>query len=390
MKNSNYTVMKKISILLFAFVAALCFNACIEDEDPTFVLQQEQTEGPLIVSANSTIALSKENEDLQGFTLVWEDAQYNVNTPISYSIEAAAAGTDFATPLEVAVTTDRFYSWTIGELNSLAILLGLEADNEASFELRVVSSLGTNGGASIISNPIALTVTPYSTIIVTKNLFLVGNTVDTNKDGVANNDDWNNGATNTYLFRDPDNSNIFYFRGFFEFNDGENEFKLLENKGFWQPQWGLDGGGFTSSDILGGDPGAFTIGSSGYYELIVNIDELTHELNSIDITGATEYTTIGFIGSARTGDDTGWGGDDTDLIQSPFNPHIWYAENVTLFDGALKFRHSNDWPGNWGGPTPLTGQATTEGNPPDTPVIAGTYDIWFNDLDGRYIFVPRN
>ncbi len=384
--------MKKISILLFAFVVILCFNACVEDDEPTFVIQEEQSEGPLIVTANSPVTLNKDIENDQAFTFVWEDAGYNISTPITYTIEAARAGTDFETLETIASTVDRFYSWTVKELNNVAILVGLIPDEEASIELRVVSSLGTNGGSAIKSNTISVTVTPYSTILPVKNLFLVGNTVDTNKSGGADNDDWENGTNpssiNTYIFRDADDPNVFHFRGYFEVDPGENEFKLLETQGSWQPQWGLDGGGFTSSDILGGDPGAFTVPASGYYDLTVNIDDLTYSFTPFTITTEPTYTTIGIIGASRTGDDSGWNAPDTDMTQSPFNPHIWYLEGQTLFDGPLKFRHSDDWLGNWGGTTALTGVGITDGDPPAIPVTAGTYDIWFNDLDGRYLLVP--
>ncbi len=385
--------MKKISILMFAFVAALCFNACVEDEEPTFVIQEEQSEGPLIVTPASTeVTLNKDLAGQQAFTFVWSDAGYNINTPITYTIEAAASGTNFETPEVAATTNDLFYTWTVEDLNNLAITVGLLPDVESAVQLRVVSSIGTEGGSSIASNAISVVVTPYATVIPVKNLFLVGNTVDTNKNGVANNDDWENGgadtSTNTYMFRDPDNENVFHFRGFFSTDGGGDEFKLLEDQGSWQPQWGLDGGGFTSSAILGGDPGAFKVAATGYYDLTVNIDELTYSFTPFSITTEPEYTTIGIIGAARTGDDSGWNTPDTDMTQSVFNPHIWYLEGVDLFDGPLKFRHSDDWPGNWGGTTELTGVGITDGDPPAIPVTAGKYDIWFNDLDGRYLLVP--
>ncbi|WP_103866003.1 SusE domain-containing protein [Aquimarina sp. I32.4] len=395
--------MKKISILMFVFATMLCFNACVEDEDPTFVIQENQTEGPLIVTANSTVNLIKELEDEQVFTLVWEDATYNINTPITYTIEAGLGGTNFETTLEnpvIATTTDRFYKWTIKELNNLAIGLGIEPEKEGAIELRIISSIGSNGGQAILSNNVtALTLTPYASILAVKNLFFVGNAVDTNKDGLANNDDWNNGeaisAKNTYLFRDPDNENIFHFRGFFGFTAAAgldpalNEFKVLEQQGAWQPQWGTNDGATLSVNTGDtSDPGPFTTTASGYYDFTMNLDDLSFSLTPIDITGATEYTTIGYIGSSRTGNDDGWGGDDTDMIQSPFNPHIWYIEGQSLFDGVLKFRHSNDWPGNWGGTTEFTGIGITDGDPPGIPVTQGTYDIWFNDLDGRYLLVP--
>jgi len=367
--------MKKISTLIFALLALCCFNACIEDEEPTFVVQEEQSEGPLVVTANSEVILTKDTADNLGFTLVWEDAGYTINTPITYTIEAATAGVDFTTPLEIATTSDRFYSWTIGELNSLAITLGLEPENEASIELRVVSSLGTNGGASIISNAIALTVTPFSTIVVQKDLFLVGS---------ATAPGWDNNNNNPPLIRDPENSNLFKFTGKF-LGGGDNAFKLLEMRGEWQPQWGDDAGSLSSSVILGSDPGVLSVGSDGYYEITADIENFTFEAVPFDASAATVYNTIGIIGDATP---NGWDAD-TDMTKSTFDEHLWYILNVALTDGEMKIRHSDDWPGNWGADTSLSGQAITDGNPPNIPVTAGTYDIWFSDLDGRFIFILK-
>ncbi|WP_438711709.1 SusF/SusE family outer membrane protein [Aquimarina muelleri] len=368
--------MKKISILIFIFITALCFNACVEDEDPTFVIKEEQSEGPLIVTANTTVNLIKDLEAEQVFTLVWEHAGYNINTPITYKIEAAAAGTNFATPQEVAVTTSRFYSWTIGELNSLAIVLGLSPDTEASLELRLISSIGSNGGSSISSNVIAITVTPYATIIQQKNLFLVGN---------ATASGWENDNNNPPLVRDPDNPNEFKYTGKF-LTGTDIAFKFLEVLGQWQPQWGTnDGSTLSVNDGTGSDPDSFSVAAEGYYEVTANIEDKTFTIAAYDASTAATFASIGIIGDA-TPDK--WDAD-TDMTKSAFDEHLWYIQNVTLTDGEMKFRHSNDWPGNWGASTAISGQTTTDGNPPNIPVTAGIYDIWFNDLDGRYIFIPK-
>ncbi len=382
--------MKKILILSIAFTGILLFSACEENEDPIFVAQEAAA--PRIVSPNATVALSRETADQPGVTVVWEDANYNVATPITYTIEADVAGSGFSNPFVAGSTPERFFSWTVGELNNLAINSGLAVDEEESLEIRVKSTIGSNNRVEITSNITILTLTPYAAIIPLKNLFFVGNAVDTNKDGVADDSDWDNGsgasATNTYLFRDANDASIFHFQGYFE----ANEFKLLEMQGQWQPQWGLDNGNLSSSDILGADPGAFVIPTAGFYSLELNIDELTYTLDPIDASAATTYTSMGLMGSARTGDDSGWdavANPDTDLTQSTFNPHIWYLEGYTVFDGELKIRADDDWTNSWGGNPGLSGQGNNN-NDPNIIVTAGTYDIWFNDLDGRFILIPVN
>ncbi|TYP72218.1 SusE domain-containing protein [Aquimarina intermedia] len=374
--------MKKIIFLLVTAIFFTGLQSCEDDNDKIIA---EPNAALQIKTPNSELVLQKSDVDTTAITLEWEPSDYGVATQINYVIEMGVAATGFETSRVVGQTNETSFSWTVKELNSEILKLGLEPNAQSDLEIRVSSSIGTTQVEKLVSNTVIFTVTTYGEVILLRDLFFVGNAVDTNKDGIANNDDWNNNATNTYLFRDAENTNTYYFSGYFD----ANEFKLLESKGNWQPQWGLDGGSFTSSDILGGDPGAFTTSTAGYYSLQVNTEDLTYTLDPIDASAAPTYTTIGYIGTARTGDDTGWN-EDADLVQSSFNPHIWYANDVVLFDGVMKFRHSNDWPGNWGGTTALSGTTTTAGDPPAIPVIAGTYDIWFNDLDGRYILIPKS
>ena len=53
----------------------------------------------------------------------------------------------------------------------------------------------------------------------------------------------------------------------------------------------------------------------------------------------------------------------------------------------MKFRADNAWDVDWGSNTPISGTGTQGGS--NIPVsVAGTYDIWFNDITGNYIFIP--
>lgn len=151
----------------------------------------------------------------------------------------------------------------------------------------------------------------------------------------------------------------------------------------WQPQWGLENGELSSSEILGKDPSAFPVDTDGYYSLTVNIDELTYSFEPYDATGAATYATIGLIGDSTP---EGWDADQ-DMTQSEFDPHLWYIKGIELTDGEAKFRADNDWVIDWGGNTPLSGVAPEKG--PNIPVTAGIYDVWFNDLTGHYVFIPQ-
>lgn len=84
----------------------------------------------------------------------------------------------------------------------------------------------------------------------------------------------------------------------------------------------------------------------------------------------TEITTVGFIGSARTGDASGWDDPDTDMI--PLGQGAFQLNDVRLYDGEWKIRANDDWGLiNWGGP----GDGTFDYFGDNITVTAGTYDI---------------
>lgn len=93
-------------------------------------------------------------------------------------------------------------------------------------------------------------------------------------------------------------------------------------------------------------------------------------------------TTISIVGSAVTGDDTGWG-TDVDMTQSATDTAVWTLD-VTLFKGKIKFRKNHDWTINWGSVEFPKGTGIQGGA--DIPVFAGKYLIIFNTVTGVYDF----
>lgn len=88
---------------------------------------------------------------------------------------------------------------------------------------------------------------------------------------------------------------------------------------------------------------------------------------------------IGIIGSSTPG---GWDAD-TDMTQDADNTNLWSID-VTLIDGAAKFRENDDWAVNWGGADFPVGIGTQDG--PDIPVFAGDYTVTLDTSSGEYNF----
>lgn len=138
-----------------------------------------------------------------------------------------------------------------------------------------------------------------------------------------------------------------HFTGYMYLN--QNGFKFCT-----QPNWdGTNyGGAFFGQE---GDNIMMTQ-EAGFYQVDVDLSAKTYTLTPF---------TIGIIGNATP---KGWAGD-TDMTYNP-EERCWELKNVELTDGEMKFRHTNDWNLNWGGPLDAL---VHDGD--NIAVAAGTYDI---------------
>jgi len=373
--------MKTIKYLALLLITVISFNACESDDSITYIAQPtgELTftnafleEYILIPSASSNI----------GERFTWSDADFDIQTNINYELQKSIIG-DFTDTEVIGTTTDNSYAVTIGDLLSYAEEAGLDSDDATempdtgSIYFRVRAILGTDATLEIISETQALNlklINGGETVEETfKNLFFVG---DATAPG------WSENNNNPALIRHSDNENLFSYKGYFV--NGDEGFKLLEQLGQWQPQWGA-GAGENEAAVNDGsteDPSAFTIAADGYYEFTINTEEMTYSLVDYDASAAATYTTIGILGDATAG---GWDAD-ADMTQSTFDQHIWNINGVELADGELKFRADDAWDVSWGSANALSGFGELGGA--NIPITAGTYNIWFNDLDGGYILIP--
>ena len=138
-----------------------------------------------------------------------------------------------------------------------------------------------------------------------------------------------------------------HFTGYMYLN--QNGFKFCT-----QPNW--DGTNYGGAFFGQESDNIMMTQEAGFYQVDVDLSAKTYTLTPF---------TIGIIGSATP---KGWDGD-TDMTYNP-EERCWELKNVTLTDGEMKFRHTNDWNLNWGGPLDAL---VHDGD--NIAVAAGTYDI---------------
>lgn len=331
-------------------------------------------------AANSSYLLAIANATDVALTVTWADAILNsgLNLDINYNVEAAISGTNFANPVSIGnVQNLTTITSTHSELNAAALGLGLIAGTQGNLDLRIIAT-NSNESDDVLertSLPLTIAVTPYS--VSFPNLYFVGN---------ATTPGWNNNNNNNPVFRNQNIPNNYVFTGYFSAGD----FKLLEVKGQWQPQWGTNGGSALAVNTgSGSDPGTFSVPTAGYYTYNFTTVGQSGSFTVVpfDASSSTVYTSMAIIGDATP---NGWGAD-TFMTQDANNPHLWYINGVSLTANQMKFRANGNWTANWGhnGSTENYGNALFN-TPDNIPVTnAGIYDIWFNDLDASYILIAQ-
>lgn len=338
----------------------------------SFMVTAYPSDSPILTAptAGEDIVLNGNLPNDIAKTITWTD--YNTyGVDVTYLIEVSKSGDNNFVTLESVLNTKSFET-SNKVFNDAVLKAGLQANVQGAVDIRVTATTKSIGGTiNKVSNIVTFKVTPY---VAFKNLFLVG---DATAAG------WSTNNNNQAVYRDPVNVNKFYFTGKFV----TSMFKLIETLGVdtWQPQWGLKSGSVANSD--GGEPNPFTISSSGYYSFEIDILAKTYSLTSY-ADSMTNYSTIGLIGGFN-----GWGGDLA-LSQSSFDSHQWSLKGVAFPAGEVKFRAEGSWSVSWGPTSALQSVSTLSGvgvkqNGQNINLEAGTYDVYFNDIDGRYQFIKK-
>lgn len=374
--------MKKNKILSAVSIVGLVLLFLSSCDDTTDTFQISAPTAPVLADLNFTqIELDAVNTSNPALTLNWVESDYGQQTAVNYDIQFANDEA-FTNPVTAAsITGKSALTLSISEINAAAGNAGLNPFEWATLYTRVVASLGSQKSESINSNTLQFDVFPYFNYVF-DDYFLVGN-------GTA--PGWNNNANNPPLFRDESNPNLFHYTGYFDkpggFDDGR--FKILESKGLWQPQWGVteDEGSDTpkpEGEIAGnpgtqsGDPGRFGVPASGFYNFTVDFSTKKYTTVPFDASGITSPATLSIQGSSVA---------TTAMTPLAFDGHIWYATGLRLTPGDVTFVTGSG--ATWGSTTSFSGVATDGGG--TIPVIVeDDYDVWFNDLTGRYILIPLN
>ena len=311
----NILKISTLALLLFAGVSC-------ENDDQTIATPSG---GPELITPldGSAYVLLPENATNEATTLVWNHADYDVQTEVNYDVEVALAGTDFTTIIPAGSTTSRFLVWTVEGLNTVALEAGLIPYTAGDLDVRIKSSLGSNDDLPSYSNVITLTITPYTTDL--PKLAVPGN-----------HQGWNAGNAPLLAASDFGRTD---FEGYV-WLDGEFKFVAQSADGTFNfppaggPDYG-DNGDFSGILAETGESNCTAI--AGYYRVRANTGAITAQ-NLDGMTYSTTAVSWGIIGAATP---TGWD-SDTDFTYNPTTKKLEIA-SIALVPGNFKFRGNNAW-----------------------------------------------
>ena len=365
--------MKKIFNISILSLLFLSIMSCSTDDNKIIV--NESTNPVLIAPEDGTnIILNPGTDATTALTLVWDHAAYSVDTEIDYTVEVAAAGTDFAATVILPSTTDRFMVFTGAKLRELLTNatddvdnpgLGLVDTEDANIEVRVTATLGNNDDLPMVSDPISLSVTfQTGDVVITPEdpvLFLVGA-----PQAYYGLDAWDNATAIPMRYIGDGETMIFEAYVKVGAADG---FKFIGEQGTWDngnygTQDGVQNGNLYNDGGSGDIKIAETDGDGQYY-VWVDLDNLQYQYVKME---------WGIIGDSTA---NGWDGETA--MTYDFATNTW-SISATLADGGMKFRSANtgefiasdSWKFNIGDSDPMV---TYDPSAPNFTITAGSYDI---------------
>jgi len=302
--------MKKNLIIYLTFIGLIgLLTGC--EEDQTKVVMLGNPVAPTLVTMPD-LALTRTNGG-QVLEFKGTPVDPGFNASATYFLEACAAGTDFADPVILySGSQDLSIKITVSDLNGMLLRkFPADAVSQTDWRIRAVLTVDAGTGAPGTSTkPFVYSSAPKSASVT---LY-----------GLPRLDLVNSGMTQKIESALGDGK---YF-GFVKL-DATKPFTLFDPDG--NKTYGASG----SALALNGT--AIPVGATGWHKLTVDVKALTYKLE--------EYQ-IGLVGSAITGDDTGWNSPDKKMDYNSTNG-TW-SITINLFVGDIKFRLNDGWAWNLG------------------------------------------
>jgi len=337
------TILNKI--MAIGGIALLALVSCKKDGNLVTV-NSSSTKATTLATSTTTPALVKANLTTNAITFTATAADYGYKASITYTLQLAVKGTNFAAPKEV-VLSGLTQSYNVQDFNNLLLAMNLPTGTVAQIDTRIKSSLSTTDGI-VYSNVVTLTATPFALVSY---IYIVGSFQS-----------WN--ATSPDSLVSATGNGI--YTGIINFTTGNRDFLILPAKNFNNKYATNDPVNTTSSTVTYNAPNNFFApATAGFYTVTLN-------LNTNTISFATPANYYSVIGDAAVDWNT-----DIDMKYNVATSN-WELTRAFLSTGGFKIRMNHDWGTSWGFQKTPDGATLTSDNGGNMSVATtGNYKIVF-------------
>ena len=155
--------------------------------------------------------------------------------------------------------------------------------------------------------------------------------------------------------------------------------------------WDVNFGDANLDGILDTDDNNNIAVAEGHYLITVNLNDNSYAIDAAPVWGAvgSGFNDWGGATWDHDGDSNTPDENVSDAALTEIQPGVWFAENITLLDGEIKFRADNTWSGDLGDAN-LDGYLDGDADN-NIAVVAGNYviSIDFNDAGGPKYFIGK-
>lgn len=389
-------VLKYISVALLSLVA---FASCDSDLDKVTYSEGDAKLGTFDqIKSSYKLDIDNAKDTVQVFQ--WAEATFGYPAQITYQVEIAKKGVDFADKIVLtSVIGSTKSSITAEELNNAISQLDTlyqDKSNEnstykASFEIRLTASIGQSAPSLYSESQSAEITGYYVPVNETKPVVYITG------DGILNIPTWKNATADIggglqLFFSDTPGSESLVYTYTGQFLSGKG-MKFPIQAGNWDSAYAADGSILRpDNDKENGGNGAnyiIPVATDGLYTLEIDTKALTIKMTPYTGTVST-YATIGIVGDGANGwpSDT----DVTDIAMSNPTPHVWVAKDVELkAGGEIKFRADKAWSADWGASADQMPMGLGKKGGDNFKIAAdGKYFLALNDITGHYIIIPMD
>ncbi len=284
-------ILKTLSVILLTLFTISC-----EDEQDLMFSVPEGSFSIITPTSGESVVLSEATLSNPALTLTWSPMDYTTPTAVTYTVQIALDGTDFANPIDLGTTTNTNATFLSNEFNLKCLEAGATPFVQSAINIRIKASTGSTGSQEVYSNTINYLVTCFGCL----NQYAVGSAL------TQSGWDWStprvllcdNGVlTMTADFTNASGTAFRFFTNQGDLSSGRN-YPWYVNEGYKIVS--------TLTDALDGDNNFKMNGTSGRYKLTLDTNNKTINMAKRTLTTGDldlEPTSDWLVGAATPG---GW------------------------------------------------------------------------------------